>query len=110
MQTIKTTTSSPHNTDSVLATVVLAQLKPLYGKYYGTYVELFDKNNNLLDEVKFWLTPIEYNKDNVSPREVEQAVKYWGEDWYSDWDWAHSESLLTYEMAMLFVNAVNNSR
>lgn len=94
----------------MLSAVVRAELKPLSGKYYGTYVELFDKDDNSLGEVKFWFPTREYGKEYVSPREKEHVIKDCDDEWYLDWDWTHSENLLTYEVAMLFVNAVNNSR
>lgn len=110
MQPVETTNVSPHGSNTMLAAVVRAELKPLSGKYYGTYVELFNKENQSLGEVKFWLSPPAYGKEYVSPREKEQAINDWDDEWYLDWDWTHSENLLTYEVAMIFVNAVNNSR
>lgn len=110
MNTEQDLTSSPHGSNTILADVVRAELKPLSGKYYGTYVELFDKDNNSLGEVKFWLPAGKYGEEYVSPREKEHMIKDWDDEWYLDWDWTHSENLFTYQVAMLFVNAVNNSR
>lgn len=92
---------------------IKAELLPLIGKYYGSEIEITGEEG-YEGRIKVWLPYLEYNREAISKRELDNIEIFEGEDpeevfenSLPDWDYSHSENKLTHEVCLAIVEALN---